>query len=64
MTHSLDIDGVASLHFRSGGQSFEWNVYIAATKEDGLLGLDFLTEQDYKLSASEGLFLMGCYRGN
>ncbi len=55
----LDVDGVASLNFRAGGQNFERSVYVAATKEDGVLGLDFLTEQDYKLPASQGLFLNG-----
>ncbi len=40
-------------------RTFEWNGYIAATKEYGLLGLDFLTEQDYRLPASQGLFLNG-----
>ncbi len=53
----LDIDGIAPLNFRAGRQNFEWNVYVVATREDGLLALDFLTEQDYKLSASRGLFL-------
>ena len=55
----LALDGQCEITFATSGQSFKHTVYIAPIREDGLIGMDFLMENDYQLSAKSGLKLNG-----
>ena len=55
----LTVDGQCDFSFTNKGQTFSYTVLIASIHEDGLIGLDFLHENDYELSAQKGLKLNG-----
>lgn len=55
----LDIQGSAKFLFTIGKSTFEWDMYVAPIREDGLIGLDFLYSHNYVLSAEKGLKLDG-----
>jgi hypothetical protein len=55
----LEIDGKCEVTFRSSGNLFKCKVFVANIHDDGLIGLDFLYENDYQLSAQNGLRLNG-----
>ena len=48
----LEIEGMATVSFCAGEQCFQWDMFVAPIKEDGLLGLDFLCAQDYAMDKS------------
>jgi len=54
----LSIDGVASVEIHIGKDVFQWDVFVANIREDGLLGLDFLHNFNYNLN-KHGLKLNG-----
>jgi len=56
---SLNVEGVATISFKVKSVEFTWEMYVADIQEDGLLGLDFLFENKYVLSAKSGLKLNG-----
>jgi len=49
-------EGPFQIQFKSCGQWFEYTVFVAPIREDGLIGMDFLYDFDYQLS---GLRLNG-----
>lgn len=53
----LSILGTATLSFTIHKDVFKWKFFIAPISEDGLLGLDFLQENNFNLSADQGLRL-------
>ena len=55
----LTIDGQCEFSFSNKGRTYNYTVLIASIHEDGLIGLDFLHENDYELSAQKGLKLNG-----
>jgi len=54
----LQVDGIATVNLKIGKDHFQWDILVAAIREDGLLGLDFLHHFDYNLNKS-GLKLGG-----
>jgi hypothetical protein len=55
----LAIEGQCDLEFLSSGQKFNVTVFVAPIHEDGLIGLDFLYENNYQLGVQSGLKLNG-----
>ena len=55
----LDVDGIAKFVFKVCGDYYEWDMYVAPLREDGLLGLDFLYEHNYSLGREQGMKLNG-----
>jgi len=53
----LHVDGQCTFEFKASGQLFQFQVFVAAIREDGLIGMDFLHMNDYQLSARNGLRL-------
>ena len=53
----LSVLGEVSLEFKIQKDTFQWDVFIAPIREDGLLGLDFLQAHNYVLGAEFGLKL-------
>jgi len=53
----LDIDGVVDAKFDIDGTNFECKMYVAPIADEGLLGMDFLYANDYKLGVRYGLKL-------
>jgi len=53
----LHVDGKCTFEFKASGQLFQFQVFIAPIREDGLIGMDFLHINDYQLSARKGLRL-------
>ena len=53
----LQVTGLVTLTFKIQKDIFTWDVFIAPIREDGLLGLDFLQNHNYALSALSGLKL-------
>ena len=54
----LQLEGMTTITLKIGRDSFQWDVLVAAIREDGLLGLDFLQHYDYNLNTN-GLRLQG-----
>ena len=54
----LPIDGITTIDIQIGTDIFQWDVFVATIREDGLLGLDFLHNFDYNPSKN-GLKLKG-----
>jgi len=55
----LSVLGTATLEFKIKKETYKWSVFVAPIREDGLLGLDFLQEHNFALSAEKGLRLNG-----
>ena len=55
----LSVLGTTTLEFKIKKETFRWTVFIAPIRDDGLLGLDFLQEHNFVLSAENGLRLNG-----
>ena len=55
----ITIDGLATMDFLIGDNVYQWNMYIAPIAEDGLLGMDFLYDNDFVFGAEGGLQLNG-----
>ena len=54
----VDIKGIADITFNTDSHTYRWRVLVAPIQEDGLLGMDFLFAQNFKLSR-KGLKLNG-----
>ena len=53
----LSVLGTAAIEFKIKNDVYKWDMFIAPIKDDGLLGLDFLQNHNYSLSAKNGLRL-------
>ncbi|XP_033754855.1 uncharacterized protein LOC117337838 [Pecten maximus] len=55
----LSVEGIATFKFILKNTKFEWDMYVTDIREDGLLGLDFLYNNQYMCGTDTGLRLNG-----
>ena len=53
----LKVEGIVNIPFKVRNTLFHWDMYVVNIRENGLIGLDFLYENDYSLGARTGLRL-------